>query len=301
VSATLNNGTGVVWVWTHDGSVMQGANASTINVDQNGAYVATGTNAEGCSATSDPVNITFTEPFTVNIIQSDDTPCVGESITLSVDGAFPHLLWSNGSTASTITVTTSATYNVVASDDAGCSASDDLILNFNPIPFVSAGIDTVADCTVGVVLNGIGSGNVLWSPTDGLSDATILNPVAKPALTTTYTLTATLNGCSATSSVVVEADCESAFVPNTFTPNGDGHSDTFKVTLHGVSEFELRIYNRWGTLMYQSNDANDGWTGSYNGVDQSDGTYYYTLVAKDRNGHSLISESQQSGYITMLR
>ncbi len=108
-----------------------------------------------------------------------------------------------------------------------------------------------------------------WEPNDGsLSAIDIYNPIAMPMETTTYTVTVTdQNGCSASASitVVVNACEEAVFVPNAFSPNGDGKNEVFRVRNITLKSMELVVYNRWGQEMYKSNDINSGWDGSYDG------------------------------------
>jgi hypothetical protein len=70
-----------------------------------------------------------------------------------------------------------------------------------------------------------------------------------------------------------------ASIPNVFTPNGDHTNDVFKPLFYNcdVSNYELNIYNRWGTLLYQSSDMLQGWDGKYKGIEQELGTYFYYI------------------------
>ena len=68
-------------------------------------------------------------------------------------------------------------------------------------------------------------------------------------------------------------------VPNTFTPNGDGANDEFRVVYRSIKEFHIWVYNRWGKLVYKSNDPSKGWDGNINGRPASAGAYYYVIRA----------------------
>lgn len=69
----------------------------------------------------------------------------------------------------------------------------------------------------------------------------------------------------------------SLFIPNVFTPNGDGVHEGFAITAIGFENYRLLIYNRWGQLVYENTDVLEHWNGSYKGTDCADGTYYYIL------------------------
>ncbi|MCL2327212.1 MAG: PKD domain-containing protein [Bacteroidetes bacterium] len=89
-----------------------------------------------------------------------------------------------------------------------------------------------------------------------------------------------------------------AALPQAFTPNGDGNNDIAFVRGWGIKEFlEVKIYNRWGQLLFESNDLNHGWNGRYNGEDQPMETYSYTIRYID----SKDKEQFVKGYITLIR
>lgn len=68
------------------------------------------------------------------------------------------------------------------------------------------------------------------------------------------------------------------FVPNAFSPNGDGLNDVFRVTARKLIQVqEFRIYNRWGQEVFFTKDISTGWNGTYKGVKQDPGVYYYMM------------------------
>ncbi|MDR0941408.1 MAG: PKD domain-containing protein [Bacteroidales bacterium] len=95
--------------------------------------------------------------------------------------------------------------------------------------------------------------------------------------------------------IVVETK---AAMPQAFTPNGDGNNDIAFVRGWGIKEFlEVRIYNRWGQIVFESNDLQHGWNGVYNGKDQPMETYSYTIRYVDTKDE----EQFAKGYITLIR
>lgn len=76
----------------------------------------------------------------------------------------------------------------------------------------------------------------------------------------------------------------SIYIPNTFTPNGDGLNDTFGVAGEAILEFNMKIFNRWGQLIYETSNANDRWDGTFLGEMVPSGTYVYKVTASSPNG-----------------
>ncbi len=107
-------------------------------------------------------------------------------------------------------------------------------------------------------------------------------------------------GCRNHQTVHVARDCY-VDVPNVFSPDGDGVNDFFfpgALFARGVTEFRFRVYNRWGQLLYQTdNHATSGWDGSYEGISQPSGVYIYAISVRFSNGRS---ENLQ-GNVTLLR
>jgi gliding motility-associated-like protein len=84
----------------------------------------------------------------------------------------------------------------------------------------------------------------------------------------------------------------SLYIPNSFTPNGDGLNDTFGVAGEGIKDFSIQIYNRWGQLVFQASDANNRWDGTYNGQKVPSGSYVFKVSAKDQTGKRELKEGQ---------
>ena len=87
------------------------------------------------------------------------------------------------------------------------------------------------------------------------------------------------------------------YVPNVFSPNGDGTNDLFQIEIFGLRDFQGIIYDRWGVKIYEWNDPNGGWDGSYNGSPASEGVYFYTGTGKQANGEPYVVQ----GNVTLVR
>ncbi|MBD3637357.1 MAG: PKD domain-containing protein [Crocinitomicaceae bacterium] len=105
-------------------------------------------------------------------------------------------------------------------------------------------------------------------------------------------------GCTDTAYGSVKMFGEYAiFVPNTFTPNGDSKNQYFRAYGMAVDRFDMRIFNRWGEQIWQTEDINDSWDGTYNGVLVQDDVYVWKIVAYDTNGN----EHELYGHVTVLK
>lgn len=86
---------------------------------------------------------------------------------------------------------------------------------------------------------------------------------------------------TATDSLTSTGDESKLVMPNTFTPNGDGHNDIFKAKEYrNLSEFHAYIFNRWGQKLYEWTDPAEGWDGTYHGSEVKTGVYFVLVKAR---------------------
>ncbi|MET0298609.1 MAG: gliding motility-associated C-terminal domain-containing protein, partial [Flavitalea sp.] len=106
-------------------------------------------------------------------------------------------------------------------------------------------------------------------------------------------------GCLDTASIMIQVDhdLKDFFIPNAMTPNGDGKNDVFRVYGSSIKAVDIRIYNSWGELLYQTNDNQKGWDGTYKGKKQPAGVYIYTVKATMYNDVII----NRKGNINLLR
>ncbi|MBL0048769.1 MAG: gliding motility-associated C-terminal domain-containing protein [Bacteroidetes bacterium] len=302
-TSSLSAGSGFnSYAWLFNNALLSGETASTLSVSNPGNYTVIVTNSNGCKDTSLATTIGFSTGFSVTILATDTVFCKGKNVQLSLSASYPTVLWSTGENTPTIAVTLGGKYSVIASNSAGCSGKDTIRVRMLPAPSANAGKDTLADCTNGAKLNGSSSGTTfLWSPSDGLDDPTVLNPIAKPESTTTYTLTVSDALCSWSDEVLVTVDCGNLYIPNSFSPNGDGMNDYFKALGNNVTEFEMRIYNRWGELIFESTQINQAWDGTYMNYPAPSGVYVREIKAVNPLGKKLLSDAMRFGTIVLYR
>ncbi len=124
-----------------------------------------------------------------------------------------------------------------------------------------------------------------WSPALGLSDGTAAKPLASPTETTTYTLYVIDEFLQESyDTVTVEVIYCDIFIPNIFSPNGDGQNDVLYVRGQGIEQLSFVVYNRWGQKVFETKDPNHGWDGTINGKPAETGVYVYHVTAVLHDG-----------------
>lgn len=264
-------------------------------------FRVTGTDINGCQAT-DTALVRVKQPGNLSV-GLGDTICVGEQVQLRSQG-FEILTWSPAVTLNNANIanpvarpTTTTRYRVTGSDSLGCFVDSGFInVVVYPIPqfnIVETRIRTAAASVV--PLRTQSSPDIIrwsWSPAQGLSCLTCPEPNATVTLRRTYTATVTnAGGCVSQDTVAVEPYCtgDNVFVPNTFSPNGDGQNDVFYPRGEGVISIKsMIIFNRWGEVMYERknfalNDPTAGWSGTYKGVPLTPDVYVYVIEVQCGN------------------
>jgi gliding motility-associated-like protein len=203
---------------------------------------------------------------------------------------------------------TTTHYTVLAWEGSCPPDSHQVTVVVNDKPNVNAGVDQTIIAGNAAMLFGTGSNitSYLWGPEESLNCTTCSNPIATPNETTSYILTGiSSNGCRKSDTVTVFVICDNSqvFIPNTFSPNGDGQNEVFYPRGKGIKEIKsFRIYNRWGELVFEKrniplNDEANGWDGRYNGSEASSDVYVYVIDAICDNGSAL----SWKGDISLLR
>jgi gliding motility-associated-like protein len=197
------------------------------------------------------------------------------------------------------------TYTFTATENQfGCYATDTIRIN-SVKGVVLANVTQTITIHYGssIQLNADSEVIYLWKPDDGsLDNPNINNPIAKPTITTIYTVYGyDHNGCldSAYVNVIVDSTMTED-VPSGFTPNGDGLNDVFRpVGLRFQNMVEFRIYNRWGQQLFYSSNPKVGWDGTFNGVPQDLGVYYYVIIVARPGGDG--ANLTYKGEVTLIR
>jgi gliding motility-associated-like protein len=247
-------------------------------------------------------------PYTVpqaNFIASN--ACVGQPITFTdkSEGSFLCIQWlfPGGSPSSsyymedpTVVYDSSGFYTVslIASNDKGTDTLTRTIY-INPLPNACCN----ATITIGqnVQLSTTNSISCSWQPSSGLSCTNCCNPVASPLATTTYTVTMTSDsGCNATEPITINVNC-SIFVPEAFSPNGDGQNDVLYVRGDCIKTMDFIVFDRWGNKVFETNDKDNGWDGNSKGQAMNTGEYVYSLTATKYDGTTI----EKKGNVVLVR
>jgi gliding motility-associated-like protein len=231
-------------------------------------------------------------------IIGDQGICIGDSIFLVVTNLNPSdtltydwspdnsILSGDGTNTVWVNPSSTTTYSVTCTTTNGCVINNTVTVNVDNLPNLSADAwannDTIfeGDFTqLNVTPNGY---TYSWTPTESLNDANVQFPNASPTETTTYVVSINGNGCSKTDTVIVyvtEIICDEPyiFVPNAFTPDGDGINDILYVRGHPNSEIVFRVYDRWGELVFETFDINLGWDGIFKGKESDPAVFDYYL------------------------
>ncbi len=183
-----------------------------------------------------------------------------------------------------------------------CSATADTFwVQLVPPPILMLSADTTVNFGKEVTLMASGAQNYQWQPNGSLSCANCANPVFTADTTTVFTATGQdANGCSATDSLIVTVLPEIKFnIPNAFTPNGDGSNDVFRPAFKGdiFEIYHLRIFTRWGDLIFESNSPTSGWNGMLEDDPLPSDVYVFVFNYRLSDGRSGL----EKGDVTLLR
>lgn len=236
--------------------------------------------------------------------------CRQKVLTLSIPVGWKNPTWSTsppttGLSSIQITVNNSQVISVQATG-LGCTYKKDFDIRISEplVALEGEGFQILKGTSVQLKASGTAT-SWQWSPATGLNNATIASPTATPSQTTEYVVTGVDSvGCSATARTTIIVQ-ETAFVPNLFTPNGDGKNDQLLIYgLTAAQKFVFRIFNREGSLVYESKDVYQattvGWSGYVQGTLQPGGLYYWKIEGVGSSGEKLLLNGKTSGSILLL-
>jgi gliding motility-associated-like protein len=323
----VNGGANPSYQWILNGNNV-GGNSSTYTdnaLANNDSICCVLTSSVNCTAmataTSDTIMmvVPIEQTPTVSIVASANHICGEVPITFSAvpigAGPSPSYQWqvngiNIGSNDSLYTSNSLADGDLVSCiisvSNTGCytsptATSNQLVMDIKPIPGIvltaSRLVLPKGDTTqLNAIITG-GYTSFAWTPTTGLSDPLITNPIAIPLTSTVYLINVTdTDGCIKGDSILIGV-YDPIFIPNAFTPNGDGENDVFRVPQ--TISFDLTdfvVYNRWGIKVFETSDINQGWDGTYQGNKCDIGTYVYIITGSNAKGKVFIK-----GYVSLFR
>lgn len=274
ISAAASSAQNLNYVWSSGETTA----AITQQIFTPQVITVTATDVNGCTGTQSITADINSNPPPV-ILCCDTSVCSGSAVSLSASSTpGASFSWSTGQNTADITpsVSSTQTISVTVTDANSCIATASVQID---VPFVQTNITAVPDTSIllgqSVQLSASGSSYFYtWSPPDGLSASNIKNPIATPQTTTTYCVTATdQNNCTASDCYQIELLLPEVKIPDAFTPNGDGNNDYLELfPLKYAEVLEVRIYNRWGEVVFYAK-GNAAWDGVFKGKVQQAGSY----------------------------
>lgn len=257
---------------------------------------------KGCTDTLKQGPIKVVQSPMIDISPSDTAICLNDRVVyqgldLRPDTSAVNWNWSlNGNKyniqnppTQQFTIAGNYTVNLIAINSSGCFDSSTKKLVVHPLPVITLSAALTKIVGMPLTLPATYSSNVakyLWTPSSTLSCSDCPQPIATPKFTTTYKISVVdSNGCINNSEITVFVTCQGAeiFVPNTFSPNGDGSNDIFYVRGKGLDRVKsLRIFNRWGEVVFEQqnfpvNNPMYGWNGKYKGNKPVADVYVYQV------------------------
>lgn len=287
-----------------------------------GAYSVTITDVEGCQ---DSLSYTIMEPSEIVAVVPDpeDPLCFNSTTKVNIDtvygGAgstladYQYMVDGNGILLPinvAADIFGDGLHDVEVFDLNGCSTvvqvdidqPEEILVTFPEDPFVVELGDTTRQLQPIITPLSVQLDSFIWTPGDYLSNPTVRNPFVRPLESLEYELTVVdINGCEGLGSVFVELDANrNIYIPNVFSPNGDGVNDEFRVyPCVGVRQIvSVNIFDRWGSLIYQSEgqDVSNGlycigglplWDGRFKGSELNPDVYVYVVEVEFLDGITL--------------
>lgn len=278
------------------------------NVSSGNAASNLGAGIYSCSLTSGPgcntsASFTITEPPKLDAIAtSSNTTCnyCNGAATFSVSGGIsPYSYqWAPKGSGNSAANLCAGNYTVTVSDSNGCAHAYTVNIGSSVAITVTAsasdyeiraGDETQLNSSQGVSYN--------WYPDTDLSCTACNNPKASPKEDIRYCVIVSDSiGCRDTACVDIQIECGQVYIPTAFSPNGDGINDVFCVYGNCIAAMQLRVFDRWGSLVFESEDVKTCWNGLYHGIAVNAGVFIYDFSCTMKNGQSL----KKHGNVTVV-
>jgi gliding motility-associated-like protein len=310
-SPTTNAGNAILW--TGENATVQGwlSNNQTPNpvvtipagtVDTF-YYVVRVTNSS-CFRTDTVYVSSLANPVAVIDTNGATNICANQNVNIAVVGNFASYTWSNGSTASSINVNQAGAYQLTVADANNCTAvSNTITVSSIALPTVNVFPDTLIVFGDSVMLytdfnlNSSVVDSFMWSPNANISCTYCANPYVSPTNDQYYSVVVHAGGCTVSDSALVRVILpNNFFIPNAFTPNGDGNNDNFYIQSQGgVKVVLFQVFNRIGEKVHEGSYP---WDGTYKNKPAPAGVYVYIFkIGLYGDSYALF----RKGSVTMIR
>jgi len=287
------------YYWVQTGETSQ--SITITNPIPGGLFTVLGVNTtNGCKDTM-LISLNKLQAIRLYVTASDSNLCKGEYVQLSantIDNA--GYSWTSipaGFTSADQNIDVmpdSTIIYVCQADSNGCKAKDSVFIKVNIVPYFHFGNDTTLCFGEKLLLDPKVNAEVYgWN--NGYTDSTLIADTSG-----LYSLTVSNSECIVKDSIRITILPEDLpfNIPNVFTPNNDGHNDFFEIRLLNTETFSMEIYDRWGKLMFRTEDPNKYWDGKNNGNNVSEGVYYYVATYKSTCNNKLM---KKQGTVSLYR
>jgi gliding motility-associated-like protein len=271
-----------------------GANSQQFLAKSVGQYIVKATTSAGCVSTD---SLTVMQAYTNPIVNlgTDTILCKGTNRLLDA-GLFAQYLWNTGYTSQQININDTGYYKVQVTDINHCKGNGGLYISTLVNPPASFLPADTAICSYGEVVLMANKSYAAYLWNNGKTNPTIT--ITQPGL---YWLQATdaYHCVGKDSLIVLQKECmKGLYVPTAFSPNQDGKNDVFKPLIFGdVKLFQWVLYNRYGQIVFSTNNPTKGWDGRVNGELQNTGSFiwvcHYQFLGE--------KEQEKSGNVMLIR
>ncbi len=284
-TVSLNAGNAAAYLWN------TGDTTQNISVNTTGQYYVT-TTTGNCNF-SDTINVTVVALPAFDL-GNDTILCVNETIELDATSASQSsYLWSNGNNSPTILANTTGTYSVVVTV-GNCATADSIHVTITQP--LDLGAD-IALCTTPHAELDAGNPGATYLWNDNSTAQTL--EISAPGI---YWVTVNNSVCTISDTVIASGSLGEGmiFIPNTFTPgNANALNDKFNAYGDGITYFHMRIFDRWGQLLYETTDINQGWDGFYKGRLVQQDSYVYVINYESQC--TALQRKKVVGHVNVLR
>lgn len=318
------------YTWTKNGTVI--GTGTSITVTPNSAstqYCVTLTEQCGSPSAQQCLMVTYPTPIIPNVMPDKPKDCMPGNFTFlntssnAAEIGTTNYLFSNGSTYNTTgssdlnaTFPNVGIYDVIMTTTSiyGCVYEDTIpaIIEVTPLPTANFTLskNPLTWFETSVLTSDVSSGEIAnwsWSSPDAISvgsngsNASFVYPEGVEGIYPITLVVTTLEGCMDTVTIDVNVVSDVLmYVPNSFTPDGDEHNQSWKIYMNGIDfqNFTLEIYNRWGEMIWESHDVDATWDGTYGNKKVQQGTYFWKLSYKEKNSDG---RTFKTGYLNLLK
>lgn len=274
-------------------------------------YTVVGVDSNSCLDTA-TIKITVIPKLPVSV-GPEINVCEGDEIQLNASGGIsyewtPEQTLNNSKIASPKSSTdTNTRYRVVITENECFKDTlyQDVVIHQKPTVELGPDLKGTPGSVIQMHADVTKTNIIKWTPAEGLNCYDCIDPLASLSKTITYTATVYTDYCEAKDDITIRVACDGAlfFIPNTFTPNGDGANDKFYPSASGVTNIDIfRVYNRWGEKIYEARDfppnkPEYGWDGTYKGKAQWPDVFVYFIESRCANGEKIFLK----GDISLIR